>query len=81
MVNTTAKIKQIKGQLELMLNGNASRLQFHPVDEVISAYGHQLTGPRYLLGNADQWGNGRYVVAEYRSGAWATIHGEALTNA
>lgn len=78
MKNTYTKINQIKSQLDRMLNGNGSRFQYHKLTDNISAYGHQLTSPKYLRGNADYWGNGRYVIAEFNFGVWETVHGENL---
>lgn len=76
---TKTKINQIKCQLVRMLNGNASRLQYHSTIDVISAYGHQLTSPRHLRGIADKYGNGRFVLAKFCDGVWETIHGEKLS--
>lgn len=42
----------------------ASRLQYHATTETVSGYGWQLAHPSKLAGNADQHGNGRYVLAE-----------------
>lgn len=75
---TRTEIEALKAAVQDLYPA-ALRLQYHSATDTISGYGRQLASPRLAVGNIDQHGYGRYVIATLDpQGDWNDQHGNPI---